>query len=71
MWPFSRRKPIDPILAEAYKLGSRTMIDPSRIYFWAVSHQVDLKVEKKRLLKDGLLEHCVFTDTDIDTANEN
>lgn len=65
MW-WKRKQPIDETLAQAYRLSFATMIEPHRIYAWAVSHKVDLKTERKRLLRNGLLEECVFRDLPLD-----
>lgn len=65
---FWKKKPKDETLIEAHKLGRRTMIDPARIYFWALSHSVDLKANRKRLKEPGLLSECVFRNLSIDDA---
>lgn len=65
-----KKEPKDETLVEAHRLGRRTMIDPSRIYFWALSHNVDLKAEKKRLMKPGVLSFCVFQNMTLKQAEE-
>lgn len=65
LW-WRKKEPKDETLVEAHKLGRRTMLDPSRIYFWSLSHNVDLKAERKRLKQPGVLAYCIFTDSRID-----
>lgn len=65
-----KKESTDETLVEAHRLGRRTMIDPSRIYFWALSHDVDLKAERKRLLKPGVLSFCVFENMTVKQGEE-
>lgn len=70
MW-WKRKQPIDETLVQAHKLGRATMIDPSRIYFWALSHDVDLKAERKRLKAPGVLSFCVFQNMSLKQGEES